>query len=506
MRHIVLALALAVACVESSAPIAAQDPARALLQKSIDAMGGAAALEAVKVLKVDAMGHAYALEQSERPEGPHLVTYQQLSEIRDHERGRIWRRQQQRNWSLANWTGPDVVYAGDVVAINFNGQWGPHLPQQLDQFRQDLALSPERLLFTGRSAADLRVAADRVLHGVSNHAVAFTYNGAKVTLYLNSHTSMPTMLQIVADDTFGIWGDVELERWYTFWTLQPGGWQYPQQVTTTWNGSPHADQTVFTIEVNAALDEARFAIPDDAAAAFRKRRDAAGAAMTGMRAARLDPSKAIRAAEDVVVFPGSWAVTLVRQPDGIVVLEAPIGSAYSAQVIGAAAATFPGVPIKAVVTTSDAWPHLGGVREYVARGIPIYALDLNKPILERLIAATHSKTPDALARASRAPEWHLVSEKTTIGSGETRVDVIPVRGEGSERMMMVHLPALNLLYATDLLQYNRDRSGFFNPVYPAELAAAVAREGITGIDRTWAMHMDPIPWSKVTAALAALGR
>lgn len=498
MRTMILLVLLA------STQIAAQDPARALLQKSIDAMGGAAALEAIKVLRVDAMGHAYALEQSERPEGPHLVTYQQLSEIRDHERGRIWRRQQQRNWSLANWTGPDVVYAGDVVAINFNGRWGPHLPQQLDQLRQELALSPERLLFTARAAADLRVAADRTLHGVPNHAVAFTHNGAQVTLYLNAHTSLPTMLRIVADDTFGIWGDVVLERWYTFWTLQPGGWQFPQQITTTWNGTPYADQTAFTIAVNDTLDETLFAIPDDTAAAFRKMRDMSGAA--GMRAARLDPSKAIRVAEDVVVFPGSWAVTLVRQPDGIVVLEAPIGSAYSVQVIEAAAAAFPGVPIKAVVTTSDAWPHLGGVREYVARGIPIYALDLNKPILERLLAATHSKTPDALARAPRAPEWRLVSEKTTIGSGPTRVDVIPVRGEGSERMMMAHLPALNLLYASDLLQYNRDRTSFFNPVYPAELEAAVAREGITGIDRVWAMHMDPIRWSKVTEALAAIRR
>jgi glyoxylase-like metal-dependent hydrolase (beta-lactamase superfamily II) len=312
------------------------------------------------------------------------------------------------------------------------------------------------------------------------------------------------MLQVVADDTFGIWGDVAFERWYTFWTLQPGGWQYPQQITTTWNGTPHADQTVFTIETNTALDEALFAIPDDTAAAFRKMRDATGAAMAGMRAARLDPSKAIRLTGDVVVFPGSWAVTLIRQPDGIVVLEAPIGSAYSVQVIAAAAAAFPNTPIKAVVTTSDAWPHLGGVREYVARGIPVYALDLNKPILERLVAATYSQTPDALARAPRAPEWRFVSEKTTIGGGETRVDVIPVRGEGSERMLMAHLPALNLLYATDLLQYNRDRTSFFNPVYPAELAAAVAREGITGLDRVWAMHMDPIPWSKVTEALAAI--
>jgi hypothetical protein len=176
------------------------------------------------------------------------------------------------------------------------------------------------------------------------------------------------------------------------------------------------------------------------------------------------------------------------------------------QVIEAAAKKFPGVPIKAVVTTSDAWPHLGGVREYVARGIPVYALDLNLPILQRLIAAKQSAAPDALQRAPRKPVWRTVSAKTTIGAGATRIEVIPVRGEGSERMLMAYLPGLKLLYATDLLQYNRDRTSFFNPVYPAELAAAVAREGIRDLDRTWAMHMEPIPWSKVTDALAAIRR
>jgi hypothetical protein len=224
----------------------------------------------------------------------------------------------------------------------------------------------------------------------------------------------------------------------------------------------------------------------------------------GLRSARVDLTKAIDVTPDVVILPGSWNVTLVRQPDGIVVLEAPIGSHYSAQVIEAAAKKFPGVPIKAVVTTSDAWPHLGGVREYVARGIPVYALDLNLPILQRLVTAKQSSSPDALQRSPRKPTWHSVSTKTTIGSGATRIDVIPVRGEGSERMLMAHLPGLRLLYATDLLQYNRDRNSFFNPVCPAELAAAVAREKITALDRTWAMHLEPIAWSKVTEALAAI--
>jgi hypothetical protein len=485
--------------------IAAPQPsAPDLVRGAIEAMGGEA-LKNIRSLAIDGMGHEYAIEQSERPEGPFMVTYQQISEIRDHERTRLWRKQEQRNWSIPNWTGPaGLVFADGVVAINAGTRWGPHQPQQLARMSADMALSPERLLLTALAAADLRTAPDRALHGIQNRAVAFTHGGVAFTLYLSLHTGMPTMLASVEDDAFGIWGDVTRERWYTFWTLQPGGWRYPQQITTTWNGLPFSDQTIFTVRANGVADEALFAIPEDTKAMFRKLAAQPTAGAMGLRSARLDVARAIQIADDIVLLPGSWHVTLVRQPDGIVVLEAPIGSHYSIQVIDAAAQRFPGVPIKAVVTTSDAWPHLGGVREYVARGIPVYALDLNLPILQRVVAAKHAASPDALQRTPATPVFRAISQKTTIGSGSMRLDVIPVRGEGSERMLMVALPERHLLYASDLLQYNRDRTGFFHPVYPAELAAAVTREGLS-VERAWAMHMEPIPWSRITEALAALG-
>ena len=65
-------------------------------------------------------------------------------------------------------------------------------------------------------------------------------------------------------------------------------------------------------------------------------------------------------------LPGAFNVALVRQPDGVVVIEATTSGPYSAAVIAAAEKRFPGAKIKAVVTTSDAWPHVGGIREYVS--------------------------------------------------------------------------------------------------------------------------------------------
>lgn len=166
----------------------------------------------------------------------------------------------------------------------------------------------------------------------------------------------------------------------------------------------------------------------------------------------------VEIAPGVLHIPGPWNVTLVCQSDGVVVIEAPISSGYSDKVLADAKKRFPGLPIKAVVSTSDAWPHIGGVREYVARDIPVYALDLNRPILERLVSSPRRFHPDALERQRKKPRFRILSNKTIIGSGPNRIELYPMRTESGERMMMVFFPEHKLLYGSDLVQQRRDET------------------------------------------------
>lgn len=193
-------------------------------------------------------------------------------------------------------------------------------------------------------------------------------------------------------------------------------------------------------------------------------------------------------------------MTLVRQSDGVVVIEAPISSGYSDKGLADAKKRFPGLPLKAVVSTSDAWPHIGGVREYVARDIPVYALDLNRPILERLVSSPRHFHPDALERQRKKPRFRIVFNKTIIGSGPNRIELYPIRSESGERMMMVYFPEHKLLYGSDLVQGRPDGS-FFMPEYLSELIDAVGREKLT-ISWIFAMHMGVRPWSEIEAAVA----
>jgi len=154
-----------------------------------------------------------------------------------------------------------------------------------------------------------------------------------------------------------------------------------------------------------------------------------------------------------------------------------------------------GAGVKAVVTTSDSWPHIGGMREYVARGVPTYALDLNAPILNRLFAAPYLSFPDALAKAPRSANLQLVRARMMLGGVPNRIELYPLRTVSGERQMLVYFPEHRLLYTSDLFTILPNGQVFL-PQQVSEAVGAVAREHLA-VDRAFGMHYDVLPWSRV---------
>jgi hypothetical protein len=206
-------------------------------------------------------------------------------------------------------------------------------------------------------------------------------------------------------------------------------------------------------------------------------------------------------APGVDLFPGAWNSTVVKQSDGIVILEAPISELYTEGVIDEAKRRYPGTPVKAVLSTSDSWPHTGGVRLASAQGLPVYILDLNRPLLDKIISAPHTLDPDALERSkhSKRPRWIIVSGKQQVGTGENRMELYPLRGPSTERQYMVYFPDSRLLYASDTLALNGDGT-LYNPELMQEVAHAVERSNLK-VDTVFAMHQGPMAWEQVVALI-----
>ena len=152
-----------------------------------------------------------------------------------------------------------------------------------------------------------------------------------------------------------------------------------------------------------------------------------------------------------------------------------------------------------MVTASDSWWHIAGVREYVARGIPVYANVMNKPILERLVKAPHTLFPDSLEKVKRKPIFHFVSERTQLGSGKNRMILIPARTESLDRLMIAYFPDLQIAYTSEMIQPGSPEKFYWEESL-LEAKKAVERENLK-VKTFIGMHFGPTPWTEMTTYL-----
>lgn len=477
------------ACAQAQKTPSAAD----LMHTALAAMGGEDKIRGLRTVHFEASLIRNLLEQSERPEGPYILENDQVEEWRDltHE---SWKNTTKLHVAMQPEFAMSATVSGGAATRSFNGPAVPGSGEQLQLADEALSLSPERVLITALSSPDLRRLPDLTLQSVPHHAVQFTWHSSPVRIYLNADTHLPTSVEWDSAYPFGvfwsIWGDVTTRIYYSLWWLQ-NGIHYPLQADVVRNGLPDHTITIAKIDFNPLIPADTFAISDEARQAFLPR-------ATKTIDDRTPGKDTVEVAPGIVFIAGAWNTTLVRQDDGLVVLEAPMSSGYSAKVVEMAQAKFPGLPIKAVITTSDSWPHIGGVREYVARGVPVYVLDRTVPLIERFVRAPRMRYPDSLAKAPRKAELKPVSAKTVIGTGPNRLEIYPLHGETSERQMMVYFPEHKLLYGSDPFQ-ELDGS-FFYPQTVSELVSAVEREHLA-VDRFFMMHIGVTPWSKAVDAV-----
>ncbi len=493
LNTLLLAAAAAHATVATGGP----DPsALRLVEIAVERMGGQDALSSLATMRLEWVGYRNLLEQSERPEGPWIPQIERTTELWDARAGR-W--DETTEAAIADTTySMRTIVADGAAARRFGESWGPASKADIVEAQEWMALAPQQLLLYAAAAPDLRREPDTTLQGVPHHAVSFGSGEGRKRVFLNSETGFLTAVEIRRPYPeslyWQIWGDVTTRVAYSYWDIRPGGLFYPLQWDVERGGRHWRSLTITKIEPGAMPPADAFVIPDAAKQAFATR-----SSRSLEDPAFGDPSRpAVELAPGVVYVPGSWGVALVRQKDGVVVLEAPISAGYSARVLEEAGRRFPGTAVKAVVTTSDSWPHFGGIREYAARGIPVYLLDHNVPQIRRALESPHRFHPDALARAPRKPILHPVSRRTVIGDGPNRIELFPARVETGERMMLAFLPEHGLLYASDLFQAGRGGP----PEYAWEVAEVARREKLR-VRTVFAMHSDPTPWEKLLELVAA---
>jgi hypothetical protein len=323
--------------------------------------------------------------------------------------------------------------------------------------------------------------------------IGFHWNHVPVRIVLNGFNHLPDAVETTEQfrDFWYYWGDVQQRVYWDNWKYAQGI-SYPSNEITERNGVLWSSAQAVDVQFNVAVDARDFAIdPKAAQQSF---------AQKGWERA-FNATRATALAPGIDLYAGSWNTTMVRQDDGIVVLETPISTVFTGGIFAEATRKYPGEKIKAVLSTSDSWPHVGGVRADVAQRLPVYVLDLNVPLLTRLVSAPHSIDADPLQTSPARPDWRVVSGRQIVGSGANRMELYPLRGASTERQYMVYFPEHRLLYASDTLVINPDHT-LYDPQLMHEVRQAVEREHLA-VDTVYAMHQGPIPWKDVLTLLAA---
>lgn len=465
------------------------------LNLALQAMGGRQRLLQVHTLRFAWIGHTLLMEQSYRQE-PFITSYERATTTLDLVSQRTLS-ETRLNWPESDdgqsESSSTVVTGPEGGVRRRSGKDGPCSLADMDEARNLLALGPWRVLLTAAAAPDLRFDRPEWLRSSPHSVLVFSWRGLPVRLLLNRFNHLPDAIETTRQfhDFWFIWGDVMQRVYFDNWKLV-GGLRFPTNWVEQRNGAVWRSRQLLQIEVNPPVDES--ALRMDASVAR------ASAATPGWDLP-FHPGRTVLLAPGITFLPGPWNSTIVAQSDGTIILEAPISGRYTQGIIAEAKKLYPTLPVKAVLSTSDSWPHIAGLRYVVSQRLPIYILDRNQPLLARFIRAPHALQPDELQTAPHpiAPDWKIVSGKFQLGSGANRVELYPLRGASTGRQYMVFFPERHLLYASDTLAMNGNGS-LYDPELMSEVVQAVQRERLQ-VKTVFAMHQGPTDWNHVLALI-----
>lgn len=493
-----LGMALAVLGGDRLAQAAPDVSARALVERTIDAMGIRRDVRQLPVVRSSVQSITFDLVENDHPGPPFPIQgFATVTVIDDYQGG--------RQLSLGRGESRTVLsHDAQLKLPAAPAAPGAAIPAPPSWETQD----PIRALLLARAAADLKREPDQLVHGALQHVLSFHNGRFPVRLFIGASLGLPTATEAIVAYTNGApgsvawnaWGDIVERAEFMIYDFKDG-LRYPQQIDVFMNGA-HARAILRSdLRIGAEEDVSQLAAlpPLPAPATFDIDQVALGRPVPNAP----DPKRgATELASGIVQFPGSWYTTMVRQDDGVVIIDAPISAGYSAAVLAEAARRFPHVPVKAVIASTAFYWHVAGIREYAAQGIPIYVHERNLPILRDLLAASHTLAPDALSRTRTAPILRAIAGPAMIGSGRHAIKLMPVR-YGEQPMLMSWIRDANILHTAEMVQPLGPNGALLFPEALLEISWSVSEEQIAteGLNII-GMHMSPTPWSAVCAALA----
>ncbi len=314
-------------------------------------------------------------------------------------------------------------YARDGVSWNLAP--GPvAMPANVAERNSELWASPQGFLMAALThQPKINVSGDGIVH------VSFMFGQYRFEGELN-RASEVTRVKTWMDTP--VLGDTPIEFRYSEYRDFDGLW-FPTIIERRVAGLPWYRLAVSQVRINAAQP---FEIPAEVAA------------NPVPSVARLVVSEL--APGVLLLGGGTHNTVIVEQAKGLLVIEAPLGEERSQAILAELRARFGNRKILGVINTHTHFDHAGGLRAFVAEGIPVITHQRNAAYFEAAWKHPHTLNPDRLARSPRRARFETFADKLLLDDAERPVEIHTLVGSGhNDAFAMVYLPKQYLLVEAD---------------------------------------------------------
>ncbi|MEX1993918.1 MAG: MBL fold metallo-hydrolase [Steroidobacteraceae bacterium] len=447
-----------------------QERARAVLDRAVEANGGAAALRAVKVVRLHLEGETFPRLQMTTPEPPFEGGNLRETLLVDLENNRMRLDQRTGGFGFAG-DATVAIVGGQGTTYDHRARTATPIPAAQatqQQFIQYYRRLPNLLLRQALDRANtLRHLGEESYEGRRHDVITFVMPDAvQVSVFVDDASGLVSKYELIfVDPQSGV--EASEIRYGDY--RKVGNYQVPGTFTNSQAGEVVAKFSL-RAEINPAITDASFAFAADG---YRQ----APAAPTNR------PEEVEKLADGVYLIQnvaGQNQNTLaVGFSDHVVAVEAPGSSEGADEVIARIKGLFPGKPIRHLAMTHHHGDHIGGLRSYIAEGASIVTTPANRGVVLGMAAAPQN---DRLARNPREPQFLLIEGgKRVLTDGKRRLELIDIGPNPHAREMIVAwLPAERVLFQGDLF-FLPDNDGPFGP--PQASTTAFAKKlGELGLD------------------------
>jgi hypothetical protein len=346
------------------------------------------------------------------------------------------------------------------------------------------AFDPWAVLAEWRGDTTVRVAGRRMYRDYPRVALTRPGRFGVDTLLLDERTAIPVALERVEAHYF--LGPIHVLYDYETWSDAGRGALYPASTTRLIDGALNESRYVDPYSGGVTL------VRDDSAPAMVVPDTTVTLAVDPQQRFPADPLDTVAVGGGTYLLVNRAFTSVVsQQHDTVFVFDTPGGQDRAALERERIGQLFPGHHPVVLVALSPVWPHIAGLRYWVAHGATVVASDKIVPYLRTVLDRRWTLLPDDLERARAAihPVIRPVGDSTSLASGQVRL--YAMEGINSETVLLAYIAPSRFVWATDRIQIIAARN-----VLVDDVLHTAARHGL--IPRaTSGPHFRIIPWDSL---------